>query len=423
MHQHLVFCALLASAVSFAGEGGAGGNPLARLPSPPGAHLEKLKALGDNTWIILGQAAADPAWGKEGVARGRSWCSKMAAAPDLGGAFFCGTGVHGAVKSDGRYMDDLWFYDANAHRWICLYPGASKETKLHLDKNGFEVNEQGDPIPVSYLSHAYNNSTYNSDLRLYHIMWTQCPWWEKAVPQRWGWLDVPEGKRTYGNVGPLIPLTKFPLFWDVAKGKWERTFVAGKGPGGRFEGVAEYLPALKKTLYTHQGTCWFYEYATNTWTAGPKVPASVRGSYDCNGCFDPQRERLYVAGGKGFASFDLKSNEWQELQAAGQPADLGCTNNAQMYFDTANGVLLWHKSHGPLAVYDPQTNQWTDLGDTLPLSQIPWKNYNPRSMLFSGFYSSTLNVHFFYMAGDSGLNDATLLAYRYKNVKKQEDGR
>jgi hypothetical protein len=386
-------------------------NPLAKLPSAPGPHIEKLKALGDNSWLNLGQAGADP---KRGVARGRSWCSKMACAPDLGGAFFCGTGVHGATP-DGRYMDDLWFYDANAHKWICLYPGASKETKLRLDKNGFEVNEQGDHIPVSYLSHAYNNTTYNTDLRLYHIMWTQCPWWDQALPQRWEWLGIPKEGRTYGNVGPVIPLTKHPLFWDVAAGKWDRKFVEGAGPGGRFEGVAEYIPPLKKTIYTHNGTTWFYDYAANTWTAGPKVAAAV-ATYDSNGCFDSKRERIYVARVKGFAYFDVKGNKWQDIQAEGQPADLGCTSNAQMYFDAASGVVLWHKSHGPIAVYDPEANKWTDMGDTC--LKVPWKNYNVAYMCTHGFYNAELNVHYFYLAGDSGLNDATMLAYRYKNVKK-----
>ena len=48
---------------------------LAALPSKPGPHVAKIKALGDNEWISLGQAEADSKWG---VARGRAWGSKMA---------------------------------------------------------------------------------------------------------------------------------------------------------------------------------------------------------------------------------------------------------------------------------------------------------------------------------------------------------
>ena len=43
--------------------------PLAGPPSPPGPHIDKIKALGDNEWLSLGSPAADPKWGK---ARGRS---------------------------------------------------------------------------------------------------------------------------------------------------------------------------------------------------------------------------------------------------------------------------------------------------------------------------------------------------------------
>ena len=38
------------------------------------------------------------------------------------GAFLFGEGIHGYTKPDGHYMDDLWFYDIQGHRWICCYP-------------------------------------------------------------------------------------------------------------------------------------------------------------------------------------------------------------------------------------------------------------------------------------------------------------
>jgi hypothetical protein len=67
-------------------------SPLAGLPSAPGKHLDKIKALGDDGWLNLGSPAADPKWGK---GRGRSWSSRMAYAPDLEAAFLFGEGVHG----------------------------------------------------------------------------------------------------------------------------------------------------------------------------------------------------------------------------------------------------------------------------------------------------------------------------------------
>jgi hypothetical protein len=116
--------------------------PLADLPSKPAAHIEKIKAMGDNEWLNLGVPAADPKWGK---ARGSSWGAKaLILAPDKRGAFLYGEGVHGYVKPDGHVMDDLWFYDINKHAWLCLYPGTNtktftqrvKDKQLLIDEDG-----------------------------------------------------------------------------------------------------------------------------------------------------------------------------------------------------------------------------------------------------------------------------------------------
>jgi hypothetical protein len=138
----------------------------------------------------------------------------------------------------------------------------------------------------------------------------------------------------------------------------------------------------------------------------------VKISYDSNGCYDPKAGKIYVAKAKTFYVYDLKTNAWELKKAPGQPADLGATNRAQLYFDTANDVVLWHRSHGPVVIYDPKANKWTDKGNTTP--KIPWKRYRPKYMCWHGFYNQELNAHLFYMAGDSGLNDANWLAYRYK---------
>ena len=100
--------------------------PLAGLPSKPGPHVDKIRALGDNEWLNLGSPAPDPKWGR---ALGRSWTPKMPYAPDLRGAFLTGEGNHGWVNpKTNRQMDDYWFYDINAHRWICIYPGTEVST-------------------------------------------------------------------------------------------------------------------------------------------------------------------------------------------------------------------------------------------------------------------------------------------------------
>ena len=61
-------------------------------------------------------------------------------------------------------------------------------------------------------------------------------------------------EKDYGNVGPIISAPKHPLFWSVNDAKWQGKFVEGPGSASRFEGVVEYVPALKKTIYTYRGS-------------------------------------------------------------------------------------------------------------------------------------------------------------------------
>jgi len=74
----LAFTAVASTSLSLFAQDKKG--PLAELPTKPGAHVEKIKALGDNEWLNLGAPAADPKWGK---ARGSSWGAKaLILAPD-----------------------------------------------------------------------------------------------------------------------------------------------------------------------------------------------------------------------------------------------------------------------------------------------------------------------------------------------------
>src|SRR5262249_26437679 len=149
--------------------------PLRDLPSKPGPHVEKIRALGDNSWLELGTPKPDSKWGK---ARGRSWCAAMPYAAELSGAFLFGEGVHGYAKPDGHYMDDLWFYDVNDHRWICCYPGAdTKKLALHIDDEGFEATKGDDQIPVASQAHGYSMNTYDSDNQRFLSMPNHHTYW------------------------------------------------------------------------------------------------------------------------------------------------------------------------------------------------------------------------------------------------------
>src|SRR5262245_57009038 len=216
--------ALCGSAIGARAEKEKGPGPLADLPSKPGAHVETIKALGDNEWLDLGAPKADPKWGK---ARGRSWCAPMAHAPDLDGGFLYGEGVHGYTKPDGHYMDDLWFYDANSQRWVCVYPGYDTRNPLELTVNadGFEATKAGEPIPIAAPGHGYGMSTYDPDARRFASLPASADYWGPAMPKRKEFLKE-NGKK-------LNTTHASPWFYDVAAARWERakTLTPGPTPG------------------------------------------------------------------------------------------------------------------------------------------------------------------------------------------------
>ncbi len=190
--------------------------PLATMPSQPGPHIGKIKALGDDAWLDLGEPTADPKWGH---ARGRSWCPRMPYAPEFKAAFLCGEGVHSFVKPDGHSMDDLWAYDVNANRWICLYPGGDlKNLTLKMDANGFEVDADGQPIPLVQLSHAYEQVTYDIDRGKFMFM--PCSAEASMAP----WV---ERRRIWGGSNPT---NCSPWMYSAPAGRFELLKTQGAVP-------------------------------------------------------------------------------------------------------------------------------------------------------------------------------------------------
>jgi len=387
--------------------------PLAGLPSTPGPHVAKVQALGDNSWLNLGAPAPDPKWGK---ARGRSWTPRMPYAPALRAAFLCGCGQHGYVKPDGHFMDDLWAYDINGHRWVCVYPGADvKALSLKRDAHGLEVNDSGEHVPVSYMGHGYCNQTYIPDLNRLMLTFTHSPWWTKAMPQRWDWLDQTYDdvkRRNYGHAGPVIENPRHPLFWDVAEGRWERTFVPGEGPGDtRFEGVLEYVPYRRQVFFLYRGRVWFYDLAANTWI--PSGAERVNIEYDSWGCYDSKRRRVYVARKEAFWAYDIEAGKWSAIRGEGQPEGLGSCVDGAVTYDAAGDAVLVHLRGGSgIRIYDPGKNAWTA---SAPPPAVEWRSRN-----INGFYDPVLNAHYYHLAGDSDDN-GIMLVYRYRQAAAQPE--
>jgi len=381
---------------------------LTGLPSPPGTQVARIVALGEDRWLSLGSPAPDPKWGK---ARGRSWTPRMPYAPALRAAFLCGCGIHGYVKPDGHFMDDLWAYDIQAHRWTCVYPGADTKTlRLKLDAHGFEVDDLGRHVPVSFMGHGYCNQTYDSDRDALMFIYTHSPWWGRALPQRWTWLDQTDRsveRRYYGHAGPVIENRKHPLFYQVDEARWQRKFVEGEGPGpDRFEGVLEYIPPRRQAFFLDHGRVWFYDLAAGRWLRSPAEKIDV--GYDSWGCYDSRRQRVYVARKGAFWSYDLKTDRWLPIKGKEQPADLGsCAYGAITYDVAADAVLVLLKAERAIYIYQPDKNAWTR--SSLP-PEADWRRGN-----VNAFYDPVLGAHFYHLAGDSDDN-GVMLVYRWKKI-------
>ncbi len=390
---------------------------LGNLPSPPGAHIGKIKALGDNQWLSLGAPAADPIWGK---ARGRAWGAKaFVFARNLRGAFFFGEGVHAFVKPDGHAQDDLWFYDINAHRWICLYPGTNPKTfnqrvakkELLIDDNGQLTDHEGQPVPVHTSGHAWGNLTYDSDRNKFAFITASGNFSRYFLG---GEKQMDEGlKQLESQVQTRKNSVLSPWYYDVASGKFERSVATGSMGDLRMFPQLNYIPGQKRFIVVGANGVAIFEPANNHWSdAHPKGPAP-RG-YDRPGCYDSRRNRIYSnegdsSEGQGLMAYDIEKNLWIELKPRGVAPAADDTNGAFYEYDSRlDRVVAIHfrgKTPG-VFTYDPQANSWS--------GPLPFPIDGPKfSFAANTCYDSDLNACICHVAGDSEDN-GIVWAYRYK---------
>lgn len=396
--------------------------PLAELPSNPGPHVDKIKALGDNEWLKLGAPAADPKWGK---ARGSSWGAEaLIFAPDKRGAFLFGEGVHGYVKPDGHSMDDLWFYDINSHAWTCLYPGMNTKTftqrvknkELLLDDHGQLIDSDKQPIPLHTLVHAWGYLTYDSDRKKFAFLsWNGTA---SGPIHRYflgGEKVMDEGlKLLEEQLKDKKELVYAPWYYDVASGQFERSLANNSTAidAGGFPQF-HYLPSRKQFFAVGSDTVAIFDPAKNQWTdAKPKGP-SPKG-YDACGCYDSKRGRFYRndgdnSEGEGLMAYDIQSNSWSHLKPAGTAPPPANTNAAFYEYDARLDlvVAIHFKGETPgVFVYNPKTNSWAD--PILFPADGPTFDFAANT-----FFDRELNAYFCHVAGDSSDN-GVMWVYRYK---------
>ncbi|MCK6471949.1 MAG: kelch repeat-containing protein [Planctomycetes bacterium] len=400
----LVACAAIAN-------GGEHLNPLAKLPSPPGEHIAKIKALGDNAWLDLGKPAPDPKWGGS---RGRSWCPGLEYAPDLRGAFHTGEGVHAFIKPDGHYMDDYFVYDINAHAWICIYPGtvAGEDQGLKVTDDGLFAGADGLLVPPGLLAHEYDQAAYDSDQKKFAFI-------PKGLSTGW-WITMKcaQLKALAGDANSKMKGKAFsPWYYDTKTAKFEREVVKGKGPlttigAGNFV----YLPVVKKFWLrdTSNAKNWLYDTAAKTWAEAADFPERPLGGEPLS-CYDSKRGMLYIAGGNeqpaadGLLAYDPKADTWTELKTIPR-AERATHNSASMTYDSANDVVVLSLHDRGTLVYDVAAAKWT-IEKPLPAPE-GW-----RKATTGAFYDPENNAHYYFQAGDSK-DDGTMWVYRYKRAEE-----
>jgi hypothetical protein len=407
--------------------------PLADVPSEAGPHVAKIQALGDNEWLNLDTPAADPKWGG---ARGRSWSSNMPAAPKLRGAFVFAEGVHAYVKPDGHYMNDVWFYDINAHRWVCLYPGIEvksiaqriQDGQLTVDENGLLVDQSGEPLPP-LLIHAYGNLGYEPERKKFTFFGSQFGNYfttgERGVFHEANKLFQEQRERQSQAQGKKLPDLS-PFFYDVASGKFECFPVEHAPPGGGGFGrnMLVYVPTKKQFLFGGTDGVWFLDMEKRAWIDADPEGTAPTGIDHC-AAYDSKRDRIYYqhrddkTASDNFFIYDVKRNTWSQPHPKGPGPFYSSAYESIFNSDTANDrlVVIRHKTtedepghRRGVSVYDPNTNTWADPLP-LPTDVVQGLKNGP-----FGFYDPQLNAYFCYFASDSN-DDGSMWVYRYRNAR------
>jgi hypothetical protein len=393
--------------------------PLAALPSKPGPHMAKIEALGDGESLILESPAPDPKWGS---ARGRGWgMYALIHAPELGGAFFFGEGPHGHIKPDGYAMDDLWFLDFNANRWMCLHPGTHPATfsqdvasgKLKADKFGRLVDPDGQPIPVHTHIHAWGFLSYDTHRQEFAFWALRGP--EIITYFLGGREKMAAGLKQLAEQGLAKKRGGWsPWFYEARTGRFDLRPAKGSSGisywgGGGFPQF-HYVPARKLYYAMNGGQVATFDPATNTWTP-LKVKGKGTGGSDVPGCLDTKRLRIYHGAD---IYYDIEANAWVRPNAQGTKPSPMSTVSGGYYYDERNDAVIvfqhaYAKKQPGTFVYDPESNTWTRLG---PL---------PKGIGGHHVYDAVNNVFWSFEARDGSLKPGRLAAWRYKVSEPTEN--
>ena len=323
-------------------------------------------------------------------------------------------------------MDDLWFYDINANAWICLYPGTDtrsfsqrvKNGQLRLDEHGLLRDESEQPIPVHTLIHAWGYLAYDTDRKKFAF----------TADNGWGRYYLGGGSQMEDGLKALEEQRKSskksafsPWFFDVTSARFERSTTANVTPITA-AGFSQfyYLPYRKQFFSVGNDTVAIYDPARNLWIDAKPKGATLKG-YDCPGCYDSKRHRVYRNNGDGekgpgLMAYDIEANTWVDLEPKGQGPEAMNTNGTFYEYDARLDlvvVIQMRGKTGGIFTYDPQANAWTD---PLPIPDEVFKYH----VAGNTCYDRDLNAYFSYVAGDSS-DEGNMWVYRYRRGPSDGD--
>ena len=335
----------------------------------------------------------------------------MAFSAAMGGAFLFGEGIHGwANPANGRYMDDLWLYDVNAHRWVALYPGTDTRSPpaLQVTQDGFEGIGPARPLPVATMVHGYEMTAWDPVRQIFFSMPNHHSYFRKALPS--------VAKFREANAARLNRTSASPWMFDPWNRKWHRLRTATPSPQSGYGDVLMFVPSEQKLFFYRSRQAHYYDPKNNTWqkvnARGPLPPFGI----DPTACHDPKRNRIYIGGGaypvakgpNGLWIFDVAAGSWIDPKPAGSPAGNHYgTNVAVMTCDprTDRVYLFRHAgSERGLYIYDAGKNAWRDR-------PVPLPRFWSEKTIANGFYHPGLGVHFMHTANDSRDN-GRIIVYR-----------
>jgi hypothetical protein len=332
--------------------------------TPDAAVLDKLKALGNNSSVLIGdpkiiENLGDWAKGwhrmKETGPAGRDFTIKMAWMADRKRAFFCGAN-HGSPHR----FNDAWEYDLAANTWILLYkPDYNDRGKItEYDKkvltldDGWLRTRNGGP---AHPAHTWWGLTWDPELKA--AVW-YCAWPGYRLQAK---LDAIGKKKEDLYKGPPIW-----LFYPQQK-KWAPMPTAKPWPRNKFGASLEYIPALGGPIWQYNSYTWLLNTKQRSWKLlndkGDSLPIETLV------CHDPARKLLIAHRGP---NRDTPPRTWHCSLAEGKPGGWekviekqglpnGHDARSWMYFDPIGKVaLLFERGAKTIWSYDPDAKKWEE---------------------------------------------------------------